>query len=143
MTLLRKVLAAVGGFVAGSAVNMGLVVTGGEVFPPPAGLDMSTAEGLKAAMPLLQTEHFVFPLLAHAAGTFVGALVATWLTPGRTPGPAWAVGALFLLAGIAMAATMPGPLWFEATDVVLAYLPMAWLGHRVVARGRAPVPAAA
>ena len=84
-------------------------------------------------MPLFEPRHFLFPFLAHAVGTLVGALVATLITPGRTRGPAWVVGACFLLGGIAAVALLPSPVWFTAADLVLAYLPMAWLGHRLVA----------
>lgn len=133
---IRLVLAAVAGFVAGSVVNMGLIMLGGALVPPPAGTDTSTMEGLQAALPLFGPQHFLFPFLAHALGTLAGALLATWLTPGRTSGPAWAVGVLFLLGGTANAFLLPAPAWFIAADLLLAYLPMAWLGHRLA--GRAP-----
>lgn len=134
---IRLVLAAVAGFVAGSVVNMGLIMVGGALVPPPAGTDTSTMEGLQAALPLFGPQHFLFPFLAHALGTLAGALLATWLTPGRTSGPAWAVGVLFLLGGTANAFLLPAPAWFIAADLLLAYLPMAWLGHRLAGRGGA------
>ncbi|PZQ23179.1 MAG: hypothetical protein DI562_19005 [Stenotrophomonas acidaminiphila] len=129
----RLILAVVVGVVVGSVANMALITLGGHVIPPPAGVDTTTTEGLKAAMPLFEPRHFLFPFLAHAVGTLVGALVATLITPGRTRGPAWVVGACFLLGGIAAVALLPSPVWFTAADLVLAYLPMAWLGHRLVA----------
>ena len=42
--ILRRVLAVLAGFVAGSVVNMGLIVAGGALVPPPAGTDTSTAQ---------------------------------------------------------------------------------------------------
>jgi hypothetical protein len=129
------ILAVVAGFVTGSIVNMALVLVSGKVIPPPEGADVTTAEGLKASIHLFEPKHFLFPFLAHSLGTFVGALVATLLTPGRTSGPAWVVGCLFLIGGIANVFMLPGtPMWFNALDIVLAYLPMAWLAHRVVSR---------
>lgn len=133
----RLMLAVIAGLFVGSIVNMALVMLSGHVIPPPAGVDTTTTEGLKAAMPLFEPKHFVFPFLAHAVGTLVGAFVATLATPGRTGGPAWAVGALFLIGGIAAVAMLPSPLWFTVVDLVFAYLPMAWLGHRL-ARGKRP-----
>ena len=130
----RLVLAVAVGFIAGSAVNMALVHLGGSVIPPPAGADVTTVEGLRASLHLFESKHFVFPFLAHALGTLVGAAVATLLTPGRSSGPAWAVGVLFLLGGIASVFMLPAPLWFTAVDLGLAYLPAAWLGHRLAAR---------
>jgi len=128
------VLAAVVGFVAGSLVNMALVHLSGVVIPPPAGADTTTVEGLKASLHLFEPKHFIFPFLAHSLGTLVGAVIATLLAPQRVSGPAWAVGVLFLLGGIASAFMLPAPVWFIAVDLVLAYLPAAWLGHRLAAR---------
>lgn len=129
--VIRLVLAAVAGFVVGSLVNMSLIMISGSIIPPPAGADVTTAEGLKASMHLFEPRHFLFPFLAHALGTFSGALVATLLTPGRTPGPAYVVGLAFLLGGIASVFMLPAPAWFGALDLVLAYLPTAWLAHRL------------
>jgi hypothetical protein len=143
--ILRLVIAAFVGLVAGSVVNMGLIVVGGNVIPSPTGLDVTTAEGLNASMHLFEPKHFLFPFLAHALGTLAGAMVATRLAPERARGPAWAVGALFVLGGIASVAMLPAPAWFSAADLLLAYLPMAWLGHRLMspraaaARPEAPV----
>lgn len=132
----RLTLAVIAGLFAGSVVNMALVMVSGHVIPPPAGVDATTTEGLKAAMPLFAPKHFLFPFLAHAIGTLVGAFVATLTTPGRTSGPAWVVGGCFLIGGIAAVAMLPSPLWFTVVDLVFAYLPMAWLGHRLAARGQ-------
>lgn len=132
----RLTLAVIAGLFAGSLVNMALVMLSGHVIPPPAGVDTTTTEGLKAAMPLFEPKHFLFPFLAHAVGTLVGAFVATLITPGRTGGPASVIGACFLIGGIAAVAMLPSPLWFAVVDLVFAYLPMAWLGHRLAARGK-------
>ena len=134
MRILRLLLAVVVGFIAGSIVNMMLIRVSGSIIPPPAGADMTTAEGVKAAMPLLEPEHFLFPFLAHFLGTLAGAVVATLLTPGRTAGPAWVVGILFLLGGIAASFMIPAPSWFVAVDLIAAYLPAAWIAQRLAAR---------
>lgn len=132
---LRGLLAVVVGLVVGSAVNIGLVLLGARVVPAPAGVDTTTSEGLAAAMPLLGPAHFVFPFLAHALGTFAGALLATWIAGRVSRVPAAVIGVLFLAGGIASCFMLPAPRWFEVLDVVLAYLPFAWLGHRL---GRRP-----
>jgi hypothetical protein len=134
---LRTFIAVIAGIVAGSVVNMALIGIGPHVIPLPAGADASTTDGLKSAMPSFEPRHFLFPWLAHAVGTFVGAFVATLLAPRRPLAPALAVGIFFLLGGIAAAVMLPAPLWFEVVDVVLAYLPAAWLAHRVAARSPA------
>ena len=132
--LVRLVLAVVAGLLFGGVVNLSLIMVSGSVIPPPAGADVTTTEGLKASLHLFEPRHFIFPFLAHSLGTFVGAVVATLLTPGRTAGPAYGVGLAFLFGGIASVYMLPAPLWFSAIDLVAAYLPAAWLGHRLVSR---------
>jgi hypothetical protein len=132
---LKGLLAVVVGLVVGSAVNMGLILLGARVVPAPAGVDTTTSEGLAAAMPLLGPAHFVFPFLAHALGTFAGALLATWIAGRVSRVPAAVIGVLFLAGGIASCFMLPAPRWFEVLDVVVAYLPFAWLGYRL---GRRP-----
>lgn len=132
---LKGLLALIVGFVVGSAVNMGLILAGGRLIAPPPGMDTSTSEGLKAAMPLFGPQHFLMPFLAHALGTLAGAFVATWLAGRVNRIPALLVGLLFLAGGVAAVYMLPAPLWFEATDLLLAYLPCAWLGF-LLARKR-------
>lgn len=132
--VLRNVLAVVAGFVIGSIVNMALIMIGGKVIPPPAGVDVATMEGLRAGMHLFEPKHFVFPFLAHALGTLVGALVAASLAASRKLVMALVVGALFLVGGIMSVMSLPSPMWFSVLDLVAAYIPMAWLGGTLAAR---------
>jgi hypothetical protein len=133
---LRMLLAVLLGFVVGSAVNMGLIMLGGKVIAPPPGAEVTSMEGLKASLHLFEPRHFVFPFLAHALGTLAGAFVAGLLAPGRSAVPAYVVGGLFLLGGIANVTMLPSPAWFSAVDLLFAYLPTAWLGQALAARAR-------
>jgi hypothetical protein len=128
MVLLKTILAIIVGFAVGSAVNMGLITIGGLAVAPPPGIDLADMEALKAAMPTLGPKYFLFPFLAHALGTLVGALVAYLIAPRENPWPAWVIGIMFLAGGIAASFMIPAPKMFIAADLVLAYLPMAWLG---------------
>ena len=138
MRIARMILAGVVGLVVGSIVIMGLVMVGPQVFPPPGGADVTTMEGLKASLHLFEPRHFVFPFLAHALGTFVGAWLATLVAPGRSPVPGWIVGVLFLAGGIANVMMLPAPYWFSAVDLIFAYLPMAWLALKVAGARETP-----
>ena len=136
MPILRLLLAIVAGLIAGSAVNMALVMAGGHIVAPPAGADMTTAEGIRAALPQLAPRHFLFPFLAHALGTLAGAFVAAKLASRYKPAAgALVVGVFFLAGGILAARMIPAPGWFIATDLACAYLPFAWLGY-LLARPR-------
>ncbi len=126
--VIRNILAVVAGVVIGSIVNMALVMVGGQLVPPPAGADVSSMENLKATMHLFEPKHFIFPFLAHALGTVVGAYVAVWISASRHMMFAIGVGLFFLMGGISNVAMLGGPLWFTLLDLILAYIPAAWLG---------------
>lgn len=132
--MLRNFLGVLAGLVTGSVVNMALIMIGGSVIPPPEGADVTSMEGLKASLHLFETRHFLFPFLAHAVGTLVGAYVAARISVDRKMMSALVVGAFFLMGGIMNVMSLPAPAWFNATDLVLAYVPMAWLGY-LLARG--------
>ena len=140
MSVARLVLAVVLGLVVGSIVNMALIMAGGHVIPPPPGADMTTADGIRAALPQLRPQHFLFPFLAHAAGTLVGAFIAARLAPRYKRVGALSVGLLFFGGGILAARMIPAPTWFIAVDLIGAYFPFAWLGY-LLARPRGQTPA--
>ena len=129
--MLRNILGIVAGFALGSVVNMALVTVSSSVIAPPAGADMTTVEGLKAAMPRLEAKHFVFPFLAHALGTLVASLVAATIAVSHKMRIALGFGVLFLVGGIAASMMIPAPMWFIALDLIVAYLPMAWIGGKL------------
>jgi hypothetical protein len=124
----RNILAAIVGFVIGSVVNIGLVNMGTSVIPIPEGADVSTMEGLRESMKLFTPANFIFPFLAHALGTLTGAFVAAKLAASHPMKFAIGIGVIFLIGGITMAFMCGGPVWFIASDLLLAYIPMALLG---------------
>lgn len=122
------------GLVLGSVVNIALITVSGRVIPPPSGADVTTMEGLKASLPLFEPKHFLFPFLAHALGTFAGAVVAAAVAGTRKFALAMTVAGFFLAGGVANVIMLPSPPWFAVTDLVLAYLPMGWLAGRWLGR---------
>lgn len=129
--VLRNFLAVVAGLILGSIVNMGLISISGAIIPPPAGADVSSAEGLKATMHLFEPKHFIFPFLAHALGTFAGAFVTAWLAVNNKMRLALIIGFYFLAGGIASVFMLPSPTWFTILDLVVAYIPMAYLAAKL------------
>jgi hypothetical protein len=132
--ILRNALVLFGGLIVGSIVNMGLVILGPMVIPPPPGVDMTTPDGLTTAMPMLTAKNFIFPFLAHAMGTLTGAYFVARLAASHHIRLALTVGAFFLLGGIMAARMIPAPTWFVILDLVGAYIPMAWLGARMAGK---------
>lgn len=125
--IVKNILAVITGIVFGSFVNMGLIMISGSVIPPPDGADVTTTEGLKASMHLFQPRHFIFPFLAHALGTFAGALLTTLIAANNQMKFAVGIGIFFLVGGIASVFMLPSPIWFTVLDLLVAYIPMALL----------------
>ena len=74
--VVKNILAVIAGDLVGSMVNMDLVNIGPSVIPLPEGADMSTTENLRKSMELFTPANLLFPFLAHALGTHVGAFIA-------------------------------------------------------------------
>lgn len=129
--MLRNVIAVIAGFIVGAIVNTSIVIFGPMVIPAPPGADMTTAEGIAAAMPMLEARHFVAPFLAHALGTLSGALVAALISATHKMTVAMVIGVITLIGGIIAAVMIPAPMWFIALDLIVAYIPMAYVGGRI------------
>ena len=127
-SIARNILAAIVGFVIGSAVNLALVNIGMSVVPVPEGADVSTMEGLRESMKMFRPVNFFFPFLAHALGTLSGAFVAGKVAASHHMKFAIGIGVSFLIGGMTMVFMCGGPPWFIASDLLLAYIPMGFLG---------------
>jgi hypothetical protein len=129
--IFKNVLAVIAGLVIGSAVNMFFISLNGTLIALPEGADVSTMEGLKESMSLFEPKHFIFPFLAHALGTLVGAYIAAKIAGTRKMLFAMVIGMAFLAGGIINVINLPAPGWFSALDLILAYIPMGWLGGKL------------
>ena len=127
----RNILAIIIGWFIGSAVNMGLIETGHTLIPI-EGLDPNDMKALAKVMPTLSAKFFIFPFLAHALGTLVGAIVAGSIAASHKMKFSLAIGVLFLLGGIVISFMLPAPIWFIACDIIIAYIPMAFIGGKIV-----------
>ncbi len=129
--IVRNILAVIAGLILGGVVNMGIVTISDSIIPLPEGADVTTPEGLKASIHLFEPRHFIMPFLAHALGTFVGALVASLIAANRKMLFAIVIGLFNLTGGIVAVTMIPAPMWFNVTDLVLAYIPMAFLAGKL------------
>lgn len=129
---IRNVLALVVGFFAGNIINYHLFHYGFTVFP--IDVDINDMEALAQVFPTLSLKHYLFPFLAHALGTFIGALLVALIASSHRMKLALGVGILFLIVGIIAAIIIPTPFWYKLVDLSLGYLPMAWLGGRLVTK---------
>lgn len=131
---LRRAGSTLVGLFVGGLVNMGLIAAGGALLPPPPGVDVNDVASINARIGEYSVAQLLVPFFAHALGTLVGAWLAARLAGGRRGAlvAAGIVGAFSLAGGIGAVLMIPAaPLWFDALDLLGAYLPMAWLGARL------------
>ncbi|PZV78648.1 hypothetical protein CLV31_11677 [Algoriphagus aquaeductus] len=129
--ILKNTIAVIAGLLIGGTVNSLLIMNSAKIIPPPEGADLTTTEGLTAAMALMEPKHFLIPFLAHALGTLVGALITAKIAVSYAKELALFIGMMFFIGGTFMVMSLPSPLWFNVTDLLLAYFPMAWLGWKI------------
>jgi len=127
-----SILAVLVGLFAGAFINGGIINISGDIIAPPPGANLKTMEGLIDAMKIMEPKHFIMPFLAHALGTFFGAMLCTLLARSYQLILALSIGLAFFIGGFMMVFQLPAPLWFDLIDLIFAYFPMAWLGYRVV-----------
>jgi hypothetical protein len=128
--ILRNILAVIVGAVVCVMLNGFLLGVMMKIIPPPDGFDPT----VMSTYSVLQTKHMINPFIAHALPSLVGGLLAALIAASRKMTFALVVGGLHLLGGIAAAFMIPAPTWFIALDLLVAYLPMAWIGGKLGSR---------
>ena len=132
--ILRNVLAVIVGILAGSSLNMAIIMVSSSIIPPPAGADVTTMEGLTASMHLFTPINFLMPFLAHALGTLLGAYLAALIAVSHKMIFGLVVSTCFLVGGIMNVMMLPSPLWFSIVDIAGAYFPVGYLGAKLAIR---------
>ena len=134
MKIIRNIIGVIAGVLIGSYVNMFIVSMGPTFFPLPEGVNITTEEGLKAGMSLMQPENFIAPFLAHAIGTLVATFIAALIAVNRRRIITRVISLLYLAGGAYMVAIIPSPMWFNLLDLIVAYMPMGMLGYWLATR---------
>lgn len=128
--MLRMLIAAIAGVLAGG-VTVALVESAGHaIFPPPAGTDVTNPESLAALMSQIPLGAKLFVVLAWAAGALAAGCAASKISKASPMLPALVAGAVLLAGGAYTLFTIPHPAWMMAAGLLLP-LPMAWLGTKV------------
>ena len=127
--ILKNILVFIAGCILGSCMNMGLIITGNQLIPFADGVNPMDAT-------MWELKYFLFPFLAHSVGTFLGAFIVARYTASYHMELSLCVGVFFLIGGISMVFIMPAPLWFIVVDLLLAYMPMGWLGWRITGKNK-------
>ena len=137
MKIVKSILAVIVGVIAGSLVNLGILLLSNAIFGSPEGMNIFDAESVKAHADKFTAGNFVGTLLAHGLGTLVGALVAAKIAPAGKKIFAMVIGVWFLLGGIYAVTLIPAPIWFIIVDLLL-YIPLAFLGGKLATGNAMP-----
>jgi len=129
--ILRNILAVLAGLVGGSVINSLLVQAGHSLVPLPEGFDWSDIESARELLKQAGWKEMAFPWLAHAMGTLSGAFICAKLAASYALRLSLIIGGVFLAGGMYMISVYSGPTWFIYADLLLAYIPMAYLGFRL------------
>ena len=133
--ILRNILAVVVGVIVGAMVNMGLIMAGMALLPPPDGVNIEDVASINAHIHEYTFAQLMVPFIAHAMGTLVGAFLAAKIANARKMVFALLIGLVFLWCGVDMVRMISAaPIWFDVLDLVVAYIPMAMLGGNLAMR---------
>jgi hypothetical protein len=131
--MIRTVAAVLAGLVAALVVITIVEAAGQRLFPPPAGLDPMTPEGMAAIVAQMSPAALLVVLLAYLCGGVAGGAVAARVARDDRIAEAIVVGTLLTVAAALNVMTIPHPMWMTAGSVAIQ-LPSAWLGARLVVR---------
>ena len=124
MGILKNIAFVFIGIMLAMFVNMGLIYIGGYAIELPENFDPMNAINW-------ELKYFIFPFLAHALGTFSGALLVSKLSKNSSIVLPLIIGVYFLTGGIYMVTILPVPYWFIILDLSCAYIPMAMLAWKM------------
>ncbi len=134
--IIRNILAVLAGLFIGGLVNLGIIIISPSLVPLPPGVDPNDLESIKSNIHLYEAKHFLMPFVAHALGTLVGAFIAVKLAASHHLYIGIGIGAFFIIGGIMAVSMIPGPMWFSVLDLLIAYIPMGWLGWKLAGGDR-------
>jgi hypothetical protein len=132
--ILINIFAVLIGLFSGAFVNGAIINISNDLIPPPPGTNLKTMEGLIHAMTLMEPKHFIMPFFAHALGTFIGAVLCSFIAKSYQLILALLIGLSFFIGGLIMVFQLPAPLWFDLVDLIFAYFPFALLAFWLVSK---------
>ncbi len=125
---MKIVLGVVAGLVVAFLCVVGIELVGHNVFPPPAGTDLTDPAQVARLMETVPTAALAFVILAWFLGALVGAWVANAVAKRALAG--WIVVLLVIAGGVYTMLTIPHPLWMWAAGIALPLI-AGWLAQRL------------
>lgn len=131
--MVKNILAVVAGVIGGAIVIWLLEALGHLIVPPPEGMDILDIESVRKHMTELPLISFIMVLVAYAAGSLTGGMLASGIAEKMKMRQALIAGVVLQFMGIINLILVPHPLWFTIVSLLL-YLPLAYLGGRIMLR---------
>ncbi len=126
----RKILALLAG-VFTAVIVVGLIeYLAHLIYAPAVPPDRNNPEAMRAFIASMPVGAFLLILLAYAAGTFVGGVVAGRIARSTAWRYAGSIGGLILLFALMNIVMLPHPLWFTVSVIIVVPL-MAALARAV------------
>jgi hypothetical protein len=137
----RRVLGILGGVATAAVISTVAEGIEGLLHPLPPSVDPKNVETYRLYIARLPSSAFVLVLCGHALGSLAAGAIATLITRRAAIWPAVAAGVLLFFGGAINVIVLPHPTWFVGLDLA-SYVPLAWLGARLVAAPAGPAAGA-
>lgn len=115
--LVRGIAGVLGGVVVAVVVVGLLEGLGHMIYPPPPGLDLTTAEGQARLMDVMPVGAKVAVVTAWFLGALAGGIVAARI--GQRALYAWVIGAIMVALSVTTTMMFPHPLWMVLAGIAL------------------------
>jgi hypothetical protein len=125
--VVRGFLAVIAGMIVAFVLIFVVQTIGTRVYPPPAGMDGTSIDSIKAAMAMIPLASLLFVLLSYAAGSVAGGWVAARFAPRSKMAHAMTVAGLLFCLGVVNLLSLPHPPWFWVASSAIYWLG-AWSG---------------
>jgi hypothetical protein len=117
--MLKRILAVIGGIVAGSITVAAVEMLGHYLYPLPAGMKSDDMEAMKEYIPNAPFMALFFVIIAYALAALVVGFVSTKIANDGKNKYAIIGGVIFLIITIINLAMLPTPIWFWALGVAV------------------------
>jgi hypothetical protein len=134
--MLRAFLAVIVGAIAGMLTIMIVESVSDMLFP--AGVDLNQPGARALYMDSVPLAAKLFVLIGWAAGSYLGARIATRMAHSKRLVPGFAVAGVMLLAGVFNMALLPHPLWMWAAGIAALTLPAYYVARRLTPKPPRP-----
>ncbi|WBV61223.1 hypothetical protein PFY12_03660 [Chryseobacterium camelliae] len=123
--MLKRILAVIGGIVAGSLTVAAVEMLGHYLYPLPAGMKSDDMEAMKEYIPNAPFMALFFVIIAYALAALVVGFVSTKIANDGKNKYAIIGGVIFVIITIINLAMLPTPVWFWVLGIAVWGLVLA------------------